>query len=87
MKTRIDIRIDPELKDFLVLYAKTNHTTISRILIDYIVQLKKKHAKDLPVQNLSDSPRAHTSGLRSGTIGILRHLTHESMPRLLKCSH
>ena len=44
MKTRIDIRIDKDLKDFLQRYAEANHSTISRILIDYIVRLKKNHA-------------------------------------------
>ena len=52
MKTRIDLRIDTELKEFLQVYAKTNHTTVSRILIDYIVRLKKRHAKDLSVSHL-----------------------------------
>jgi len=52
MKNRVDIRIDQELKDFIAFYAKANHTTISRILIDYIVTLKKKYTKDLAIPNL-----------------------------------
>lgn len=54
MKTRIDIRIDAELKGFLQHYAGANHTTITQILTQYIVGLKKRHGNDLSVSNLSD---------------------------------
>ena len=60
MKTRIDLRIDTELKEFLQTYAKVNHTTVSRILIDYIVRLKKRYAKDLSISNLpNDKTETH----------------------------
>jgi len=52
MKVRFDMRIDKELRDFLHAYARANHTTASRILTDYIVGLKKRHAKDLLVADL-----------------------------------
>jgi uncharacterized protein (DUF1778 family) len=55
VKTRIDIRIDKDLKDFLERYAKENHTTITQILIRYIVGLNKRYGHDLSVPNLSDS--------------------------------
>ena len=54
MKVRFDMRIDKELREFLHAYAKANHTTASRILTDYIVGLKKRHAKDLSVPDLSN---------------------------------
>ena len=50
------IFIDKELREFLHAYAKANHTTASRILTDYIVGLKKRHAKDLSVSDLSNDP-------------------------------
>ena len=52
MKVRFDMRIDKELREFLHAYAKANHTTASRILTDYIVGLKKRHAKDLSVPDI-----------------------------------
>jgi uncharacterized protein (DUF1778 family) len=55
MKTRIDLRVDKDLKDFIQAYARDNHTTVSHILIDYMVRLKKRHAKSLSVPNLSDA--------------------------------
>jgi chromosome condensin MukBEF complex kleisin-like MukF subunit len=55
MKTVVNFRIDKELKDFLARYAQSKHSTISRILTDYIVRLKKNHAKDIAVQDLSDN--------------------------------
>ena len=55
MKTRIDIRIDPELKDFLTAYAKANYTTVSRIFVDYVVGLKKRHGKNISISNLSNT--------------------------------
>ncbi len=54
MKVRFDMRIDKDLRDFLHAYALANHTTASRILTDYIVGLKKRHAKDLSVPDLSN---------------------------------
>ena len=54
MKTRIDLRIDVDLKDFMQSYAKHNHTTVSRILIDYMVRLKKRRGKSVSVPHLSD---------------------------------
>ena len=54
MKTRIDIRIDPELKDFLTAYAKANYTTVSRIFVDYAARLKKQHGKNISISNLSN---------------------------------
>ena len=57
MKTVINFRVDKELKNFLHRYAKANHSTISRILTDYIVRLKKNHAKNLEV---SDIPNERT---------------------------
>ena len=54
MKTRIDIRIDPELKDFLTAYAKANYTTVSRIFVDYVARLKKRHGKSISISNPSN---------------------------------
>ena len=50
----MEIRLDSELKDFLHAFALANHTTASRVLIDYIVGLKKRHAKDLSISDLPD---------------------------------
>ena len=46
MKTRIDIRIDKGLKDFIQAYAKAHRTTVSRLLIEYIKQLKENHNRE-----------------------------------------
>ena len=48
MKTdRIDIRIEKELKDFVMIYASLNHTTVSKLFVDFIIGLRINHTSEI----------------------------------------
>ena len=42
MKRFLTIRIDEELYDFLKRYAKQNHTTLTGLITQYAVRLRKR---------------------------------------------
>lgn len=45
MKTKaLTIRIEEDLRQFITDYATANYTTVSHLLIQYIVSLKQKQA-------------------------------------------
>ena len=42
MKTKMLLRLDKELYDFLKQYAKQDHRSATQVLVDYIFNLQKK---------------------------------------------
>lgn len=54
MKTTLNLRIDVDLKQFLVGYAKVNRMSITQVITQHLLNLKRHHAKDLQISNLSD---------------------------------
>jgi hypothetical protein len=44
-KTQICIKIDQELLDFVKQYAKENYTTLTAVVIQQLVKLKKEHER------------------------------------------
>lgn len=42
IKTRLDMRIDPELKDFIKEYARRHHTTVTDLVTNYFTFLRKQ---------------------------------------------
>jgi predicted HicB family RNase H-like nuclease len=44
-KARLNLLIDPELKEWAHAYAKRNHTSLSALITHHLVTLKWKEAK------------------------------------------
>lgn len=52
--SRLEIRIDKDLHDFVKRYASSRHKSVTQVVRDYFVQLRRKHGKDPQIQDLSD---------------------------------
>jgi hypothetical protein len=53
MNSRLEIRLDKDLHEFLKRYAKANHKSVTQVLVDYAINLRKRHGKNFSVQDLS----------------------------------
>ena len=52
-KVRLDLKIDPDLKDWLVVYAKRKKTTVTSLVCRYFAELKAEEEKESePVEQI-----------------------------------
>jgi hypothetical protein len=47
-RKQINIRLEKELHDFLVQYAQGNYKTVTAVVRELIVKLKRSHEKNSP---------------------------------------